>query len=202
MVAVRVAYTGNDYFANLVWNLFLAWIPFGVALYVYEGYRHGAARVQLWAAGALWLLFFPNATYIVTDIKWLRVSVGAPIWFDVLIVSAAALCGLLLAFVSLYLIQAVVREVLGAALAWAFVLGALLLSSFGVYLGRYARWNSWDVLTQPRVLAHDLVPHLTHPLDHTRAMAVMVLFTAFLWVTYLVFYSVARTSVGEAPERR
>jgi uncharacterized membrane protein len=202
MVAVRVVYTGNDYFANLVWNLFLAWIPFGVALYVYEAYRHGAARVQLWAAGALWLLFFPNATYIVTDIKWLRVSTGAPIWFDVLLVSTAAWCGLLLAFASLYLIQAVVREVLGAARAWVFVLGALVLSSFGVYLGRFARWNSWDVFTQPGTLAQDLVPHLVHPMDNTRAIAVMVLFTAFLWATYLVFYSFAGTSVGEAPERR
>ena len=95
MIAVRVVYTGNDYYTNLVWNLFLAWIPFGLAVYVYDGYRKGQGRLQLWAAGALWLLFFPNALYIVTDFKWLRDWAGAPIWYDVVLVSAAAWCGLL-----------------------------------------------------------------------------------------------------------
>ena len=70
MVVVRVVYTGNDYFTNLVWNLFLAWIPLGLAVYAYDGYRKGQGRFRLWAAGGLWLLFFPNALYIVTDFKW------------------------------------------------------------------------------------------------------------------------------------
>ena len=99
---------------NARWNLFLAWIPFGLAIYVYEGYRRGTGRVQLWAAGRLWLVFFPNAPYIVTDFKWLRDWTGAPIWYDVVLVSSAAWCGLLLGFMSLYLMQAVVRRALGA----------------------------------------------------------------------------------------
>ena len=113
MVAVRVVYTGNDYFTNLVWNLFLAWIPFGLAVYAYDGYRKGMGRLQLWAAGGLWLLFFPNALYIVTDFKWLRDWAGAPIWYDIVLVSAAAWCGLLLGFASLYLMQGVVRGAFG-----------------------------------------------------------------------------------------
>ena len=117
MVGVRVVYTGNSYYENLVWNLFLAWIPFGIAMYVYDGYRRGTGRLQLWAAGAVWLVFFPNATYIVTDFKWLRYSAGAPIWYDVVLVAAAAWCGLLLGFMSLYLMQAVVRGAAGAVRA-------------------------------------------------------------------------------------
>ena len=118
MISVRVVYTGNDYHTNLVWNLFLAWIPFGIAICVYDGYRRGTGSAPLWAAGALWLVFFPNATYIVTDFKWLRYSAGAPIWYDVVLVAAAAWCGLLLGFMSLYLMQAVVRSALGAVRAW------------------------------------------------------------------------------------
>ena len=78
MVAVRVVYTGNSHYTNLVWNLFLAWIPFAIAIYVYDGYRRGSGRVRLWAAGVLWLVFFPNAAYIVTDFKWLRVTDRRP----------------------------------------------------------------------------------------------------------------------------
>ena len=108
MVAVRVVYTGNDYFTNLVWNLFLAWIPFGLAVYAYDGYREGRGRHRLWAAGGLWLLFFPNALYIVTDFKWLRDWAGAPHLVRRRARLAAAWCGLLLGFASLYLIQGVV----------------------------------------------------------------------------------------------
>ena len=135
------------------WNLLLAWIPFVVALHVYDGYRRQASRLSLWAGGLLWLVFFPNAPYIVTDFKHLRTWTGAPIWFDVVLVSAAAWCGLLLGFMSLYLLQAVVRRALGTVNAWVFVFAVLALSSFGIYLGRFLRWNSWDVFTRPGVLA-------------------------------------------------
>ena len=191
MVAVRVVYTGNDYNTNLVWNLFLAWIPFGLAVYVYDGYRR-LSRARLWAGGALWLLFFPNALYIVTDFKWLRAPEGAPVWYDVVLIAAAAWCGLLLGFTSLYLMQQVVRGALGTARAWAFALTTLALGAFGVYLGRFERWNSWDVFTKPRLIAGDVLPHLAHPQDHPRALAVMVLFTAFLAMSYLVFYAFAQ----------
>lgn len=191
MVAVRVVYTGTDYYTNLVWNLFLAWIPFGLAVYAYDGYRKGIGRLQLWAAGGLWLLFFPNALYIVTDFKWLRESVGAPIWYDIPLVSSAAWAGLLLGFTSLYLMQRLVGRAVGAVQAWAFALATLALGAFGVYLGRFERWNSWDIFTRPRLIVRDLLPHVAHPQDHPRALAVMVLFTAFLAMSYLVFYAFA-----------
>lgn len=201
MVAVRVAYSGNSYYEALVWNLLLAWIPFAVALRVYDGYRHQAARVPLWAGGILWLVFFPNAPYIVTDFKWLRTWTGAPIWYDVVLVSAAAWCGLLLGFMSLYLMQAVVRRAAGTIQAWLFVLTVLALSSFGIYLGRFLRWNSWHVFTRPGDLAADVWPRLVHPLEYPKTIAVTGLFTAFLAMTYLVFYSLAGQSLQERVER-
>jgi uncharacterized membrane protein len=190
MIAVRVAYTGNDYYTNLMWNLFLAWVPLGLAVYVYDGYRR-LSRLRLWAGGALWLLFFPNALYIVTDFRWLREAAGAPVWYDIVLVSAAAWCGLLLGFASLYLMQEVVRDVLGSARAWGFALAALGLGAFGVYLGRFERWNSWDVFTRPGHMAQSVLPTLVEPQNHPRALAVLVLFTAFLAMSYLVFYAFA-----------
>jgi uncharacterized membrane protein len=192
MAAVRVAYTGTDYYSNLVWNLFLAWIPFGLAVYAYDGSRRGLGRIQLWAAGGLWLLFFPNALYIVTDFTWLREWGGAPIWYDILLVSAAAWCGLLLGFASLYLIQEIIRRAAGPVRAWAFAFATLGLGAFGVYLGRFERWNSWDVFTRPGRMAQSLLPTLAQPQDHPRALAAMVLFTAFLAMSYLVFYAFAQ----------
>lgn len=195
LLAARVAYTGSLVYGNLVWNLFLAWIPFALAIGVYDGARRGARRSALVAGGALWLLFFPNAPYIVTDFQHLRWWDNAPIWFDVVLVSTAAWTGLLLGFVSLYLIQAVVARLAGAVNAWALVLVVLALSSYGIYLGRFERWNSWDVFGEPRLLLESVRESLVDP--SARPVAVTVLFTAFLTLTYAVFYSVVRLGSGE-----
>jgi uncharacterized membrane protein len=201
MVAVRVVYTGNSQYVSLVWNLFLAWIPFVLALHVYEGYRRGASTLSLWAGGLLWLVFFPNAPYIVTDFKYLRTWSGAPIWYDAVLLSAAAGGGLLLGFASLYTMQTVIRRALGTLGAWLFVVGVLGLSSFGVYLGRIQRWNSWDVFTRPRVLATDLWSGLVNPLEHPKVIAGTIVFTVFLGATYLIFYALAGRSVQERARR-
>jgi uncharacterized membrane protein len=202
MVSIRVAYTGNSEYVSILWNLFLAWIPFAIALHVYEGYRRRAARLSLWTGGLLWLVFFPNAPYIVTDLKYLlRTSTDAPLWYDAVLLSAAAGCGLLLGFASLYLMQSVVRRALGTVNAWLFAVVVLGLSSFGVYLGRFQRWNSWDVFTRPRVLATDLWSGLVNPLDHPKVIAGTIVYTVFLAATYLVFYSLARESARERIER-
>jgi uncharacterized membrane protein len=183
MVAVRVVYTGSEHYGALVWNLFLAWLPLVVALAVYDGYRRGAGAPLLLPGAGLWLLFFPNAPYIVTDLKHLRSWTGAPIWFDAVLVCAAAWTGLALGFASLYLMQSVARRLVGSFNAWLFAVAVLALSSFGIYLGRFERWNSWDVLIQPRTLLAEL-----GSLDHTRTAAVTILFTAFLAATYAAFY--------------
>ena len=183
MVGARVLYTGSEHYGALVWNLFLAWIPLVIALVVYDGYRRGTAAAPLLAGAGLWLIFFPNAPYIVTDLKHLRTWAGAPVWYDAVLACAAAWTGLALGFVSLYLMQAVARRLVGTVNAWLFVVAVLALSSFGIYLGRFERWNSWDVVTRPHVLLGDL-----SSLDQARTAGVTVLFTAFLAASYAVFY--------------
>lgn len=200
MVGVRVVYSGNLHFGALIWNLFLAWIPFALALFVYDGFRRGAARFPLIAGGALWLIFFPNAPYILTDFTHLRDGAGMSIWYDAILVGAAAWTGLALGFVSLYLMQAVVRRLAGAVNAWLFALAVLALSSFGVYLGRYLRWNSWDLIVHPERVLGDVWTGLANPLAYPHAVAVTVVFTTFLAATYLAFYSVARPGLLEPTE--
>ncbi len=192
MICARVLYTGSPHYGGLVWNLVLAWIPLAAALAVYDGFRRGTRRVWLAVGAAVWLAFFPNAPYIVTDLKHLRSWGGAPLWFDVVLLSAAAWAGLLLGFISLYLMQAVCRRVVGALNAWFAVFGVLAVSSFGIYLGRFRRWNSWDLLVQPHTLLADAWTRVADPVAHPRAVAVTVLFTSFLTATYGVFYAFAR----------
>src|SRR6266511_251150 len=194
MIAFRILYTHTSEHSAIAWNLLLAWIPFALALIVYERARAGVSTLSLVAATMLWLLFLPNAPYIVTDLKHVGRGGGVPVLYDVLLLSAAAWTGLLLGLTSLFLMHAVARRLVGAVNAWALVVGVLALSSFGIYLGRVQRWNSWDVFVRPGSLLGEIASGLLHPLSHPRPIAVTILFTSFLLASYLVFYSFARMS--------
>jgi len=189
MIAGRVVYTRSFVHAGLAWNLFLAWVPFVLALVLYARARSGMSGPKVVALGGLWLLFFPNAPYVVTDLKHVGGGSGIPILYDVLLLSAAAWTGLLLGLTSLFLVHAVARRFLGVVNAWALVVGVLAASSFGIYLGRVQRWNSWDVFLRPDALLGRLAEGL-----HARPIALTVLLTSFLLASYLVLYSFARLS--------
>ena len=192
LVAVRFGYTHEARHGGLIWNLFLAWIPFGLAIVVYDRHRAGARPLALLPLALLWLLFLPNAPYIVTDLKHLDPPGSAPLWFDVLVIAAPAWTGMLLGFFSLYLMQGVARRTAGEVAGWALVVGALGLSSFGIYLGRVLRWNSWDVLTNPRALGHDVWVRVADPTSYPHTFAMTVLLTGFLTAMYLTVYAFTR----------
>ena len=175
-------------FRFLIWNLILAWIPLLLALLVYDRYRRGRSMLVLAPALVLWLLFLPNAPYIVTDFVHLSAGSPAPLWLDGVELSAFAWTGMLLGFVSLYLVHAVARHRLGAVPSWVGVLCVLALVSVGVYLGRVKRWNSWDLLTQPGARLAQLHAHLGDPASLTRAVGISLAVTCLLAAAYLVFY--------------
>jgi uncharacterized membrane protein len=191
LVAVRIARTGDSSPRYLVWNLFLAWIPFLLAIFVYDRWRRRSSGGLLVVLGALWLLFFPNAPYIATDFVHLERGGPAPFWYDAVMIAAFAWMGVLLGFASLYLMQTVVRQWRGALAGWIFAVVAIGLGSLGIYLGRFLRLNSWDALEHPSVL-----PRLVHtvardPFAYSEAVAVTVLFTCALSLAYFLLYHLA-----------
>jgi uncharacterized membrane protein len=202
LLVARVAYTESSQYRNLAWNLVLAWVPFLLALVVYERHRAGARPLALLAPGLVWLLFLPNAPYLLTDVFLIRFLGGVPIWFDVVLVTAFAWTGLLLGFVSLYLVHTVARTLLGTRVGWGLVLAAIALSSFGIYLGRFLRWNSWDFVVQPTVLAASIGDHLTDPLATSKLLGMTVLLTGFLTAGYLTLYGFLGLAVQDAREAR
>jgi uncharacterized membrane protein len=190
LILVRYAYAQEPLFGGLIWNLFLAWIPFGLSIVIYDRHRAGSRPLSLLPFAGLWLLFLPNAPYILTDFKHLVASPNVPLWVDVVVIAAPAWTGMLLGFLSIYLVQSVMRELAGPLVAWGAAFAALALSGFGIYLGRVLRWNSWDVLTDPRLLSQ-----LDGVLVNPRAIAMTVLLSGFLTVSYLVIYAFIRFDV-------
>ena len=185
LLEIRVHETGSSYYRFLIWNLTLAWVPFVIAVAAYARARRRIDAL-VWVLLVPWLLFFPNAPYLLTD--FIHLDEGpAPLWYDALMLSAFAWTGLMLGFGSLYLVQMILRQAFGARVAWAGVLGALGLASVGVYIGRFIRFNSWDALLHPLAVADVVHEQLgSVPL---RAAEGFVALTTFLAVGYLVVYS-------------
>ena len=189
LVIARVLWTGNLRYGFLAWNLFLAWLPLVFALFAYEKFQAQATRS--WHFGALatgWLLFFPNAPYIFTDLIHLTTRYYAHFWVDLMVILPCALTGLVVGFISLYVMHLIVTRVAGQMAGWGFIAGVAGLSSFGVYLGRFLRFNTWDVLVQPVKLYQGVGTWAANPLSNATSYAFPVLFAAFLFIAYVMLY--------------
>jgi len=190
VLAIRVR-TGWGSVDFLLWNLVLAWIPVVCALgleWRRRRDRFGAASIALLLC---WLLFLPNAPYLVTD--FVHVDLDSPAWLltlEVAAVLSGAVAGVLGGLLSVLLVQRTLER-LGHATAWLLVAVALALASFGMYLGRVVRLNSWDVLTHPHLFASVVAERGADPLNYPRMLAATIVTTILLGAAYLVFHRVA-----------
>lgn len=199
LVLARIAWTGQTRgHAFLIWNLFLAWLPLIFALLACEEYSRKATPTWRFRALAVaWLLFFPNAPYIFTDLIHLTTRFQGHFWIDLVLVLTCALTGLVLGFLSLFLMQGIVARTMGRAASWFFIGGVATLSGFGIYLGRFLRFNSWDVIFRPISLWRGIGGWAANPLAHTNSYVFPVLFSLFLFITYLMLY--ALTHLDDIP---
>lgn len=169
----------------LVWNLFLAWVPLWAAA---ATYRLRRARFGIWLAvpsGLVWLLFLPNAPYILTDLVHLRADDNPLAWYDLLMLLWFGWTGFVLGMASLYLMQKVVTERAGALVGWVFAMVSLAMAGYGVYLGRFLRWNSWDVFVDPLALLADIYTEFRHPLTHFQSHAFWMILAMLLVAAYV-----------------
>lgn len=185
-------------YANLVWNLFLAWIPYVFSMLAAAIQRLFPRRWWLLIVpGGMWLIFLPNAAYIVTDFFHLMPRASIPLWYDILMLTTFSWTGIFLAIASLRTMQILVSIYIGKFLAWTFAGLALGLTGLGIYLGRFERWNSWDLLAQPDSVLADVVNRLANPFSNLRFFGFTALFTAFLVVSYLTFTSMHHVAETE-----
>lgn len=193
------AWLDQRYFRFLIWNLFLGWIPF-VFSYVAYGFSHAKWRVAPWlaiASGALWLLFVPNSSYIVTDLIHLTArssryyggnGLNFTYWYDLIVVLMFVWVGLLIGFLSMYQLQEVIYRRVGRMASWIFVLAGCALGSYGVLLGRVYRLNSWDALTNRSALIALMQESVSRP-----SLAFCMFFGTFILTIYATLYYLINT---------
>jgi uncharacterized membrane protein len=186
----------------LCWNLFLAWIPWVAGQAFRAASQRRASAVLQLGWFAFWLLFLPNAPYIATDLLHLAPRPSVPLWYDLALLLSFAGTGLLLGYVSLFEVQAAVEERFSRVVGWGVAAGSLFLSGFGIYLGRFRRWNSWEVLTEPAGLFHDISDRLLNPTSHPRTYGVTLILGSGLILGYAALRWMVAPSLcpdGESP---
>ena len=200
IVHIRVSGTNN--FAFLLFNLGLAWIPLLAAGVAYAASRRRVTFYLVMPICTLvWLIFFPNAPYLLTDFGHLAyANANTPQWFDVIVLVWFAWTGLILGITSLYLIQEIVRRTFNALIGWIFTVSAVILSSVGVYMGRFLRWNSWDLLQDPLPIAREMYGIVRHPITYLPTYVFTILFTLLILFIYVAIYLLG-TIIRERLER-
>lgn len=177
--------TESTWLRFLIWNLFLAWLPFWFGLAVTWCIRQRRTW-GAWLFGLLWFLFFPNAPYILTDLMHIRASRWS-LWFDTLLLTVYALHGLFLGLVSLDMMHRQLRRLLGNTWSWMAIGTMVGLSGFAIYLGRFLRINSWNVFTHPGNLLQLLYDHVWIHGKGRRMLEVTLVCLTIQLLAYLLF---------------
>lgn len=198
LVFARIHHTGHQSFRFLLWNLFLAVLPFGATVVlrvVSERRTSRVTRVALAPLWALWFVFWPNAPYLVTDFVHLAPRRDVPQWFDLLLLLSCAHNGLMLGLGSLYDAERSLVAMTPSRRWFAPVVVGLAITAgaFGIFLGRFQRWNSWDLATQPVAVLADSLAILAAPASHRTAWFVTVSLGAFLSIAYCQFRALAES---------
>ncbi len=176
-------------FLFLNWNLFLAFVPYLISCILLKQKYKKRGTPYLFLIGlGTWLIFFPNAPYIITDICHIRHSERTFLWFDIFMVFMFAWVGLIYGILSMINIEKALRARLKSKKLHVFLsIAFLILGSYGIYLGRFQRWNTWDILRNPFQLFQDILDTLAHPLQHSDAWVVTGFFSVLLISSYYMF---------------
>lgn len=181
LITARVLYTGKLYYVFYVWNLFLAVMPVCFARLLPKFNKVGFKAMVVLLG---WLAFFPNAPYVITDIFHFAQRPGVPLWYDLLVVLSAAWGGLMAGFISLTYVDVFMQKYTRKQWRLPITLCFLFAASIGIYIGRYLRFNSWNVINKPFTLLHLGIDFTFNPFEHVQAWAFSIGCTVLLALIY------------------
>jgi len=185
LLAARVIITGYLTYVFLAWNLFLAFLPYAITEWIWARPRMAKNKVMLSGFMSLWMLFIPNSFYILTDLFHLDDFHSAPKWFDLLMIFSFAWNGLLLGLMSVRKTELILEVISGRGFSLFIVFMVMWLNAFGIYIGRYLRFNSWDIITQPFSLFNEMFEILLHPVRNKMEWGMIMVYAFFMTVLYI-----------------
>ena len=189
----RIIYTGRAMYAFLIWNLFLAFVPFLIANIV--TYRKFGKKTEILFL-LLWFIFFPNAPYILSDFIHLGKQPFAPRWFDLILILSYGLTGLGFGFSSFKKIKSILQRRFSKINIFLLNAAILYITSYGIYIGRFLRWNSWDIFSNFIPLMKDIFTTVVHPIQNAAAWGFTFLFGTLLNILFVFLDSVSAVTAS------
>ncbi len=188
LLFVRIVITQKLTFIFFGWNLFLAIVPIVISQQLkYQSKLNFKSFVLL----ALWLLFFPNAPYIITDLFHFTERPPVPKWYDLILIISAVWNGLVIGVISLMQVEHFLKKHITARWVKVIIFMSSLLCGYGVFIGRYVRLNSWDIVTNPTTVLYACVQYFFKPWNHVFAWVFIVLFASLFVIVYFTLKQIA-----------
>ena len=216
LVIVRIVHSGRLLFIFMIWNLFLAYIPYALSTWLTARYcspdgrwpeaggarlpqangarssltRRRVSQLLLIVLSLVWLLFIPNTFYILTDLYHLTdhgKTSRIPEWYDLVLILSFAWNGLLLGILSVRHMEKLFMPRASVLAGWLFVYPIMMLNALGVYTGRYLRYNSWDIISDPFELLADILDMIIHPFRNHPVWMMILCFSILLTLIYRMF---------------
>jgi uncharacterized membrane protein len=186
ILSVRLIYTGKYEYIFLSMNLFLAWVPYAFSILLKKTTEHTPFIIKL-LLFVCWLMFFPNAAYITTDMYHLFTYTSIPLWFDLLMLLSFSWAGLVWGFLSMQIMLRRLFANRSLMANVAFISIIFLLTGVGIYLGRYERWNSWDILFDASSIYRDSIEILSDREKLVQIAGMSLLYCGILSFLYYPF---------------
>lgn len=191
LLMVRIVYTDDLRYLTLTWNLFLAWLPYACSTFMQKRPQWTSNWVKLGAALVIWLLLIPNSFYIITDLFHLRKRASIPVWFDLALIFSFAWSALIMGILSVRHIERIIHRRYRIQ-GFLLIIPLMFVIAFGIYIGRYMRYNSWDVLTNPFQLVRDIADLITRPLHYRFDWSMVLCYGVLLSLIYLTLIHLSR----------
>jgi len=192
LVLGRMVATGERVFMFMVWNLFLAYVPYVLSVWLSQTPSWIKNRFLFAVIFLAWLLFIPNAFYILTDLYHLGWHFGVPLWYDLVLIGSCAWNGLLLGVLSVRQMEKIVQTYFFRKNELLFIYPIMFLNAFGVYIGRYLRFNSWNVITNPFGLISDILGIILHPIHNLLGWGMIICYSVFMTLIYLTIKRISK----------
>jgi len=184
---IRYIITGRYTYYFLNWNLILALIPLFISIFISPDIIRKKSKILTAVLFIIWLIFFPNAPYIITDLYYLNNHSERMFWYDLITILIFSWTGLLAGFFSMDIIKESLFSRLSNIKSNVIICLLFFVSAFGIYLGRELRWNTWEIFVEPKEFFLDVIDRFINPIGHRRTWAFTLLMGFFLNITYWSF---------------
>jgi uncharacterized membrane protein len=184
LLAIRIIKTGHLSYGFLAWNLFLAFVPYFISQWLSRHPQILTSRMKLVSVVFTWILFMPNSFYILTDLFHLNSMSKGNSWYDLTLILSFAWNGILFGILSIYKMEILLKKAKGKFVAAFIMCVVMWLNAFGVYIGRFLRFNSWDIFANPFSLVPEIVEIIFNPYDYRYVWAMNSCFAFFMAILY------------------